>query len=116
MVALPEALTIAAGAPGERIAQRFAAALRIRALHGTVLRRTQTLASRGELPPELPRSDPLDEATVLVAGRGRSYPELAVGERVGLVGALSFETAARALNARDIDGMVIGDGFAAGVE
>jgi GGDEF domain-containing protein len=115
VVALPEALTIAAGAPGERIAQRFAVALRIRALHCTVLRRTQTLASRGELPPELPRSDPLDEATVLVAGRGRSYPELAVGERVGLVGALSLETAARALNARDIDGMVIGDGFAARV-
>ena len=111
---LPEALTISAGAPSERIAQRFAAALRIRALHGTVLRRTRTLASRGELPPELPRTDPLEEATVLVAGRGRSYPELAVtvGERVGLVGALSVETAARALNARDIDGMVIGDGFA----
>ena len=63
--------------------------------------------------PELPDTDPLDEATVLVAGRGRSYPELAVavGERVGLVGALSVESAARALNARDIDGMVIGDGF-----
>ena len=57
--------------------------------------------------------DPLDDATVLVAGRGRSYPALsvAVGERVGLVGALSVESAARALNARDIDGMVIGDGF-----
>ena len=36
---------------------------------------------------------------------------VAVGERVGLVGALSVESAARALNARDIDGMVIGDGF-----
>ena len=63
--------------------------------------------------PELPTTDPLDEATVLVAGRGRSYPALsvAVGERVGVVGALSVESAARALNARDIDGMVIGDGF-----
>jgi GGDEF domain-containing protein len=113
-VSLPDALTIAASASAERIAQRFAAALRIRALHGTVLRRTRTLAARGELPPELPHTDPLEEATVLVAGRGRSYPELAVavGERVGLVGALSVETAARALNARDIDGMVIGDGFA----
>jgi GGDEF domain-containing protein len=37
---------------------------------------------------------------------------VAVGERVGVVGALSVESAARALNARDIDGMVIGDGFA----
>ena len=51
---------------------------------------------------------------MLVAGRGRSYPTLsvAVGERVGVVGALSVESAARALNARDIDGLVIGDGFA----
>jgi hypothetical protein len=73
----------------------------------------RTLSSRGEVLPELPMGDPLDEATVLVAGRGRSYPELsvAVGERVGLVGALSVESAARALNIRDIDGMVIGDGF-----
>ena len=61
----------------------------------------------------MPASDALEEATVLVAGRGRRYPELAVavGERVGLVGALSVESAARALNARDIDGMIIGDGF-----
>jgi GGDEF domain-containing protein len=46
-------------------------------------------------------------------GRGRSYPALttAIGERVGLIGALSVETAARYLNTRDIDGIVIGDGF-----
>jgi hypothetical protein len=110
---LPDALSVAANAPAARIAHRLAAALRIRALHGTVLRRTHTLASRGELPPELPTSDPLVDATVLIAGRGRSYPDLsvAVGERVGVVGALSVESAARALNVRDIDGMVIGDGF-----
>ncbi len=111
--AVPGALTIAANAPVDRIVRRLGSALRIRTLHGTVLRRTRTLASRGELPPELPASDPLDDATVLVAGRGRSYPGLsvAVGERVGLVGALSVESAARALHARDIDGIVIGDGF-----
>jgi GGDEF domain-containing protein len=93
--------------------RRLAAASRIRALHATVLRRIETFASRGESVPKLPDSDPLEEATVLVAGRGRSYPELAVavGERVGLVGALSVESAARALNSRDIDGLVIGDGF-----
>ncbi len=110
---VPDALAIAMNAPVERIMRRLASVLRIRALHGTVLRRTVTLASRGALPPELPSSDPLDDATVLVAGRGRSYPALsvAVGERVGLVGALSVESAARALNARDIDGLVIGDGF-----
>jgi hypothetical protein len=111
--ALPEALTIAANASAERIVNRLGAALRIRTLHSTVLRRTRMLAARGELPPELPRSDPLDEAVVLLAGRGRSYPALsvAVGERVGVIGALSVENAARALHARHIDGMVIGDGF-----
>ncbi len=111
--ALPDALAIAATAPAERIALRLNAALRVRALHVTVLRRMDTLTGRGEALPELPDGDPLDDATVLVAGRGRSYPALAVaiGEQVGLVGALSVESAARALNARDIDGLVIGDGF-----
>jgi len=110
---VPHALTIAASVPAERIARRLGAASRIRALHGTVLRRLETLASHGEALPELPANDALEEATVLVTGRGRRYPELAVavGERVGLVGALSVESAARALNARDIDGMIIGDGF-----
>jgi hypothetical protein len=108
-----DALAISASVPAARIARRLSAALRIRALHGTVLRRIDTLVSRGQSPPDLPDSDPLEEATVLVAGRGRSYPGLsvAVGERVGLIGALSVESAARALHARDIDGMVIGDGF-----
>ena len=110
---MPGALVISANVPAERIARRLSAASRIRTLHGTVLRRMETLASHGEPLPELPTDDALDEATVLVAGRGRNYPELAVavGERVGLVGALSVESAARALNARDIDGMIIGDGF-----
>jgi hypothetical protein len=46
-------------------------------------------------------------------GRGGSYPALAVatGERVGLIGALSIETAARYLSSRDVEGLVIGDGF-----
>ena len=112
-VGIPDALAIAASAPVERIARRLASALRIRALHATVLRRTDTLASRGLLPPELKSADPLDDATVLLVGRGRSYPELSValGERVGVIGALSVERAARTLNARDIDGIVIGEGF-----
>ncbi len=110
---LPDALVISAAVPAVRIARRVSAALRVRTLHATVLRRTQILAAHGAPPPELPQNDALEEATVLVAGRGRSYPALgvAVGERVSLVGALSVESAARALNARDIDGMVIGDGF-----
>jgi GGDEF domain-containing protein len=63
--------------------------------------------------PDLPDYDPIDDATVLVAGRGRGYPALtvAVGERMGLVGALSLDTARSYLTARDIDGIVIGDGF-----
>src|SRR6266849_20855 len=35
----------------------------------------------------------------------------AVGERVGFIGALSVETAARYLNIRDVDGIIIGEGF-----
>ena len=110
---IPDAFAIAANAPPQRLVRRLSTAIRIRTLHGTVLRRMRTLASRGEQLPELSTADPLDEASVLVAGRGRSYPALsvAIGERVGVVGALSVESAARALNARDIDGMVIGDGF-----
>ena len=46
-------------------------------------------------------------------GRGRSYPALtvAIGERMGLIGALSIETARSYLGAREVDGVVIGDGF-----
>jgi GGDEF domain-containing protein len=111
--ALPDALPVAYNASGDRIVRRINAALRIRALHAMVMRRTHTLASKGDLPPEMPVNDPLEDATVLVTGRGRSYPSLSValGERVGVIGALSVESAARTLNARDIDGVVIGDGF-----
>ena len=110
---ITDAFAIAANAPPQRLVRRLATALRIRTLHGTLLRRMRTLASRGEQLPELSTTDPLDEASVLVAGRGRSYPSLsvAIGEQVGLIGALSVESAARTLHARDIDGMVIGDGF-----
>src|SRR5262249_22541229 len=57
--------------------------------------------------------DLLDDATVLCVGRGGSYPALsaAIGERVGLIGALSIETATRYLNAGDVDGVVIGEGL-----
>jgi len=36
---------------------------------------------------------------------------VAIGERVNMLGGLSVESAARHLNARDIDGIVVGDGF-----
>ncbi len=111
--AMPDALPIATDASCERIVARLASALRVRALHASVTRRASLLPEKDAAPPDLPDGDPLEDATVLVAGRGRSYPGLsaAVGERVGLIGALSVETAARYLNTRDVDGIVIGEGF-----
>ncbi len=92
---------------------RLRAALRVRTLQTSVLRRVQSQASRSDLPSPESFTDPLEDTTVLVAGRGRAYPALttAVGELVGLIGALSLETATSYLEARDIDGLVIGDGF-----
>jgi len=112
-----DALAIAAKAPAERLIGRLTAALRVRTAHATVLRRMRTLATRTKELPQLPDADPLDEASVLIAGRGRSYPSLcaAAGEHVGVVGALTVEGAARVLKSREIDGMIIGEGFGARV-
>ncbi len=62
-------------------------------------------------------TDPSRDATVLLIGRGAAYPALSVslGERMGVVGALSIEAAAKHLNTRDIDGIVLGEGFTARV-
>jgi hypothetical protein len=108
-----EALPIDVSAPDEQVIARLAAALRVRELHATVLGRIDSLRRDGADAPWLPDTDPLEEATVLVTGRGRHYPALAaaVGERVGCIGALGVETAARYLNTRDVDGIIIGDGF-----
>lgn len=110
---LPNALPISADVSPRALRSRLRSALRLRTLHATVLRRMETLVEQGRPLPEMSELDPLDDAFVLVTGRGRSYPSLsvAIGEQVGLVGALSVETAARHLNARDFDGVVIGDGF-----
>lgn len=102
----------------DRLAIRLRAALRVRTLHATVLRRLdepkirETAGKTGE-PTDLPDSDPLNDATVLLLGRGASYPALSValGERVAVVGALSIEAAAKHLSSRDIDGVVLGEGF-----
>jgi hypothetical protein len=98
----------------DRVATRLGAALRVATLHATVLRRAAA-QGRTHAVPSHGNGESLTEATVLVAGRGGGYPALtiAVGERVGLVGALSLETAKQYLDGRDIDGMVIGDGFSA---
>jgi hypothetical protein len=97
----------AQGGP-DRLVARLRAALRIRSLHATVMRR-QVPAARMALSD----IDMTRDATVLLIGRGGAYPTLSVtlGERVGIVGALSIEAAAHHLNIRDIDGIVLCDGF-----
>jgi GGDEF domain-containing protein len=113
---LPDALWIADDASPEKLVVRLSSALRLRTLHSTVLGRAQTLKAERNIVAELPEGDPLDDATVLLVGRGRHHPTLsvAVGERMGLMGALSVDAAARILNAREVDGIVIGDGLPAG--
>lgn len=93
----------------DRFDKRLNAALRVRTLHATVLRRL----AGNPAAPRLPDADPIRDATVLLIGRGAAYPTLSVafGERLGVVGALSIEAAAKHLNARDLDGIVISEGF-----
>lgn len=113
--ALPIALPAETVLPLSYALTRLQSAMRVRALHATVLRRLELAASQGGTPLELPQTDALDDATVLVAGRGRHYAELSVamGDRVKMMGALSLEGAARLLNTEEIDGIVVGDGFPA---
>jgi hypothetical protein len=108
-----DALTIPQDAPPARLIARLSAALRLRTLHATALARARALKEERNVVAELPAGDPLDDAIVLLVGRGRHHPTLsvAVGERMGVIGALSVDTAARCLNARDVDGVVIGDGL-----
>jgi hypothetical protein len=93
----------------DRLIARLRPALRVRTLHTTVMRR---LDDAPETSLAL-LSDPVRDATVLLIGRGAAYPSLSVslGERMGVVGALSIEAAANHLNTRDVDGIVLGEGF-----
>lgn len=111
--ALPIALPADASMPPERLIARLQSAMRVRALHETVLRRLELFAAESAEPLALSIHDALEDATVLIAGRGPLYPALSVamGERVKMIGALSVESAAKHLNARDINGVVVGDGF-----
>jgi hypothetical protein len=95
------------GGNSDRLIARLRAALRVRTLHATVLRRLP------EAKVSLPDTDPARDATVLLIGRGAAYPALSValGERMGVIGALSIEAAAKHLNTRDIDGVVLAEGF-----
>lgn len=98
------------GGSFDRLTARLRASLRVRALDITVMRRMN-----GESPAGTAESDfdATRDATVLLIGRGPAYPALSVslGERIGVVGALSIEAAAKHLNTRDIDGIVLGEGF-----
>jgi len=111
--AIPVALPADASLPVGRLVARLQSAMRVRALHATVLRRIEMFGSHGGKLPALPVGDALEDATVLIAGRGPLYPALsvAIGERVNMVGGLSVETAAKHLASREIDGIVVGDGF-----
>ena len=94
----------------DRLPARLRAALRVRVLHATVMRRLADQRTSELSPPEL---DPARDATVLLIGRGGAYPALSValGERMGVVGAFSIEAAASHLSCCDIDGIVLGEGF-----
>ncbi len=97
-----------------RLVARLNATLRMRTLHATVMRRQD----EDRLDPiPLADTDAARDATVLLIGRGAAYPALSVslGQRMGVVGALSIEAAAKHLNTRDIDGIVLGEGFTARV-
>jgi len=92
----------------DRLIARLRGALRVRSLHATVMRRLDA-----DPVAPLPNADTTRDATVLLIGRGSAYPALSVslGERMGVVGALSIEAAAKHLNLREIDGIVLGEGF-----
>lgn len=94
----------------DRLIARLRATLRVRSLHATVMRRQAATLALSDI-------DLTRDATVLLIGRGGAYPALSVtlGERTGVVGALSIEAAANHLNVRDIDGIVLGEGFSARV-
>jgi hypothetical protein len=98
----------------DRLVARLRAALRVRVLHATVLRRLEDQRT-GQT--RLPDTDPSRDATVLLLGRGTAFPALSValGERMGIVGAFSIEAAAKHLNTRDINGIILGEGFTARV-
>jgi hypothetical protein len=92
----------------ERLLARLNAALRVRSLHATVMRRLDPAKQI-----TIADIDTARDATVLLIGRGGAYPALSValGECMGVVGALSIEAAAKHLNTRDIDGIVLAEGF-----
>jgi hypothetical protein len=108
-----EALVQAKDAQPAIVVSALASALRVRSLHAAVLRRTEAARESGQAMPRVPSGDPLSEAHLILAGRGRSYPSLSVslGQQTRVIGTLTIAAAARHLKTRDIDGLVIGEGF-----
>ena len=111
---IPDALAIAANAPPQRLVRRLAdgaahphAARHCAAPHAHARLARRTAAGTAGRPIRSTKPPCWSPAAAAPIRR----LSVAVGERVGLVGALCVESAARALNARDIDGIVIGDGF-----
>lgn len=113
LLAYREGLAMPQDAAPKAVAARLSSVLRVRALHASVLRRAEAARAAGQTLPETPSGDPIEDATVILAGRGRAYPQLSVslGEQTGLIGVLTIEAAARYLKSRDADGLVLGDGF-----
>jgi hypothetical protein len=111
--AVPIALPASDALPAAHLLARLQSALRVRALHATVLRRIESYGSQHGKLPALPVGDALEDATVMIVGRGGFYPALseAMGRRLSVIGALTAETATKHLASRDIDGIVIGEGF-----
>jgi GGDEF domain-containing protein len=114
--AMPGALAVAADAPVEQVIARVTSALRLRTLHSAAIGRARSLKTERNIIADLPAGDPLDDAIVLLVGRGRHHATLsvAVGERMGVMGSLSIDQAAGCLKAREVDGIIIGDGLPAG--
>src|SRR5258708_8664900 len=85
-----------AGGNFDRLVARLRAALRIRSLHATVMRRLDDPAARKTLAD----IDPARDATVLLIGRGAAYPALSVslGQQMGVVAPLSFQAPTKPLN------------------
>lgn len=114
-IPIPFALPVATNEPMDRLTACLVSALRVRSQHAAVLRRTVSVQPSKNRPVAL--DGLLEHATVLCLGRGRNYPALttAIGEQVNLIGAMSVETAGQYLNARELDGIAVGDGFSARV-
>jgi len=99
MHAVANALAISDEATVEQLIARVASAQRLRTLHSTVLcapgAQGGTQHHRGNCPPAI-RSTRLPS---LLVGRGRHHATLsvAIGERMGVIGALSTDTAERCL-------------------